>query len=213
MFAQRYINTQQPLLPLPAPFVYAPFVLSSDVYQPQLQVSWPPVTGLSISTYEIYADGATTPTAVTASNVWTMTAANGLVASSSNYFQVDYADDGWPPLAACRRPPAARRGAAPTITAFRLNGWTQYYGYNFVNWPTNVNAPLAPGGLSLLQVFLSGGNPLDSSTWLRTALSQYAAGFVPQLEHPAGIHLSGADDDELWCLEQFGRAAFCGRHQ
>ena len=29
LFAQRYINTQQPLEPLPAPFVYAPFVVSA----------------------------------------------------------------------------------------------------------------------------------------------------------------------------------------
>jgi hypothetical protein len=35
---------------------------------------------------------------------------------------------------------------------------------------------LASGGPTLLQVFLSGGNPLDSSTWLRTALSNTAQG-------------------------------------
>jgi hypothetical protein len=175
LFAQRYINTQQPLLPLPPPFVYAPFVLSNNVYQPQLQVSWPPVTGLSISTYEIYANGATTPTAVTASNVWTMTAANGLAASSSNYFQVDYVTtDG-------RRSPLSPAAGGTTWSGANYYGipfeWMeQYYGYNFANWPTNVNAPLAPGGLSLLQVFLSGGNPLNSSTWLRTALANTPQG-------------------------------------
>jgi hypothetical protein len=52
----------------------------------------------------------------------------------------------------------------------------QYYGYNFVNWPANVNAPLAPGGLSLMQVFLSGGNPLNPATWLRTVLSNTPEG-------------------------------------
>jgi hypothetical protein len=52
----------------------------------------------------------------------------------------------------------------------------KYYGYNFANWPTNVNAPLASGGLSLLQVFLSGGSPLDSSTWLRSALANTPQG-------------------------------------
>ena len=99
LFAQRYLNTQQPLEPLPAPFVYAPFVLSNGVYQPQLVVSWPPVTGLSISNYEVYVDGAATPTVVTTSNVWTMTAANGLTANSTHSFQVDYVDHGWPPVA------------------------------------------------------------------------------------------------------------------
>ena len=53
---------------------------------------------------------------------------------------------------------------------------TNYYGLNIAAWPSNVNTPLAPGGLSLMQVFLSGGDPLDSSTWLRTALSNSAQG-------------------------------------
>jgi hypothetical protein len=39
------------------------------------------------------------------------------------------------------------------------------------NWPS-PNAPLVAGGPTLLQVFLSGGDPLDSSTWLQTALTQ-----------------------------------------
>ena len=100
LFAQRYLNVQQPLQPMAAPFVYAPFVLSNGVYQPQLLVSWPPVTGLSVSNYEVYVDGAATPTAVTTSNVWTMTAANGLTASSTQLFPGGLCDDGWPPLAA-----------------------------------------------------------------------------------------------------------------
>ena len=35
---------------------------------------------------------------------------------------------------------------------------------------------LAPGGSTLLQVFLSGGNPLDPSTWLQTTLTKTAQG-------------------------------------
>ncbi len=175
LYAQRYLNSLQPLEPLPAPFVYVPFVTSNGVYQPQLQVSWPPVTGLSISNYEIYVNGAGTPTVVTTSNVWTMTAANGLTVNSSNYFRVDYvATDG-------RRSPLSPAAGGTTWSGANYYGipfeWMeQYYGYNFANWPTNVNAPLARGGLSLLQVFSSGGNPLDSSTWLRTALANTPQG-------------------------------------
>jgi hypothetical protein len=44
-----------------------------------------------------------------------------------------------------------------------------YYGYGNP-WPTDVNVPLVPGGPTLLQVFLGGGNPLDPTTWLQTAL-------------------------------------------
>ena len=45
LFAQRYVNVAAVLQPMSAPFVYAPFVLSNGVYQPQLQVSWPPRAG------------------------------------------------------------------------------------------------------------------------------------------------------------------------
>lgn len=175
LLAQRFLNTQQPLEPLPAPFVYAPFVVVSNAYQPQLVVSWSPVTGLAISNYEVYVDGASTPTVLTASNVWMMTSANGLAASSTHSFRVDYVtSDG-------RRAPLSPSTSGTTWSGANYYGipfeWMEeYYGYNFVNWPTNVNAPLAPGGLSLLQVFLSGGNPLDPGTWLRTALSNTPEG-------------------------------------
>ncbi|MGB7768844.1 MAG: hypothetical protein WBN22_08330 [Verrucomicrobiia bacterium] len=175
LFAQRYINSQQPLEPLPAPFVYVPFVVSNNVYQPQLLVSWPPVTGLSISNYEVYVNGATKPALLTTTNVWTMTAANGLTTSSSNYFQVDYVTpDG-------RRSPLSPPAGGTTWQGCNyMNGgvpceWVAaMYGTN--SWPVNVNAPLVPGGPTLLQVFLSGGNPLDSGTWLRTALANTPEG-------------------------------------
>jgi len=175
LYAQRYINTRQPLAPLPAPFVYAPFVVSNGVYQPQLAVSWPPVTGLSVSNYEVYVDGVASPMAVTTSNVWTMTAANGLAAGSTHSFQVAYATtDG-------RQSPLSPSASGTTWSGANYYGipfeWMeQYYGYNFVNWPANVNAPLASGGLSLMQVFLSGGNPLNPATWLRTVLSNTPEG-------------------------------------
>jgi hypothetical protein len=170
LFAQRYIDTQQQLEPMAAPFVYAPFVLSNGVYQPQLVVSWPALSGLSVSNYEVYVDGAGTPTAMTTSNVWMMTAAaNGLTASSTHTFQVNYVTtDGRSPSS--KSPPtggttwsgAAWQGLIP------VEWMAEYYGYGNP-WPS-ANAPLVPGGPTLLQIFLSGGNPLDSSTWLRTAL-------------------------------------------
>jgi hypothetical protein len=36
---------------------------------------------------------------------------------------------------------------------------------------------LVAGGPSLLQVYLSGGNPLNASTWLKTALTKTSQGF------------------------------------
>ncbi len=205
LYAQRYINTQQPLEPLPAPFVYAPFVVSNGVYQPQLAVSWPPVTGLSVSNYEVYVDGAASPMAVTTSNVWTMTAANGLAASSTHSFQVDYATtDG-------RQSPLSPSASGTTWSGANYYGipfeWMeQYYGYNFVNWPVSVNAPLAPGGLSLMQVFLSGGNPLNPATWLRTALSNTPEGLFLSWNTQPGFTYQVQSTANLGRrLDQFGR--------
>ena len=92
LYAQRYLNVSALLLPIDTLFVYAPFTVSNGVYQPQLQVSWPTLQlqGISVSNYEVYVDGAASPTALTTSNVWTMTAANGLTTNSTHSFQVDY---------------------------------------------------------------------------------------------------------------------------
>ena len=171
LFAQRYINTQQPLEPLPAPFVWAPFVVSNYVYQPQLLVSWPPVTGLSISNYEVYVDGAATPTVVTTNNVWMM----ATTASSTHSFKVDYSTtDG-------RKSPLSPSASGTTWSAcnYMNSGipcdWIAAM-YTTNAWPANVNVPLGPGGPTVYQVFLGGGNPLDPSTWLRTILSNTKEG-------------------------------------
>jgi hypothetical protein len=175
LFAQRYINTAAILEPMAAPFVYAPFVISNGVYQPQLQVSWPPLLGISVSNYEVYVDGATTPVATTTSNVWTMTAANGLTTNSTHSFQLKYVTTGG------KLSPISPSTGGTTWSGVQWYGipyeWMEeYYGTNSASWPTNVNTPLSSGGLSLLQVFLSGGDPLDPATWLQTQLLNTAQG-------------------------------------
>jgi hypothetical protein len=171
LFAQRYRDVAALLQPMSAPFVYAPFNLDTGgIYQPQLQVSWPPVLGISVSTYEVYVGGSSVPTGVTAGNTWTMTASNGLAGGSTNWFQVDYVTtDG-------TISPISPSAIGVTWSGGNYYGipveWLeQFYGDSVANWPANVNAPLAPGGLTLLQVFQSGGSPLDPGTWLRTSLS------------------------------------------
>jgi len=171
LFAQRYLNVAALLQPMAAPFVYAPFNLDAGGnYQPQLQVSWPPLLGISVSNYLVFVDGSGVPAGVTPGNVWTMTVTNGLAASSTHSFQVEYVTSGgsYSPISAA--------AAGSTWSGGHLNGipveWLeQYYGNAIADWPANVNAPLAPGGLTLRQVFQSGGSPLDAGTWLRTSLS------------------------------------------
>ncbi len=175
LFAQRYLNQTIGLPAMSAPYVWVPFVVSNNVYQPQLVVTWAPQLGLSISNYEVYVNGSATPSGVVTSNQWTMTAANGLGATSTNYFAVDYVTtDG-------RRSPLS-----PTVTNATWSAGNYYgvpfdwmflnYGYNFANWPSSVNTPLIPGGLTLLQVFVSGGNPTNPATWLKQTMARTAQG-------------------------------------
>ena len=185
LFAQRYQNTGTALQPVAALFVYAPFVVSNNVYQPQLVVSWPPMAGLSISNYEVYVNGAATNLAVVTTNTWTMTAANGLAASSSNWFQVDYVTTGG------SRSPLSPAAGATTWSGLNWGGvpyeWMAmffggYYGgtYHTNGWPTASQPPPGspPGSPTLLQLFLSGGVPYEPATWLQTTLTQTSQGML-----------------------------------
>ena len=175
LYAQRYVGVSSVLLAMPAPYVWAPFVVSNNVYQPQLVVSWAPVQGLAVSNYEVYADSASTPTAVVVSNSWTMTAANGLTDSSTHTFALDYVTaDG-------RRSPISPSASGTTWSGASYYGipfeWMEeYYGLIFTSWPTNVNAPFVAGGPSLYQIFLSGGNPTNPGTWLQQQLTRTQEG-------------------------------------
>jgi hypothetical protein len=45
-----------------------------------------------------------------------------------------------------------------------------YFG-NYTNFWPKANTPVVSGGPTLLQIFLFGGNPANSSTWLETSLT------------------------------------------
>jgi len=176
LYAQRYINVSAVLQPMPAPFVWVPFVTSNNIYQPEIIVTWAPLLGLSVSNYDVYVDGV--PVLVT-SNQWTMTAANGLTTSSTHSFELDYVTtDG-------RRSPISASTSATTRSGLSWGGipyeWmAAYYGgysnsqYDTSGWPP-PGTSLAPK-LTLQQVFLSGGSPLDSSTWLKEWWTSTAQG-------------------------------------
>jgi hypothetical protein len=104
-------------------------------------------------------------------NVWTMAAAD----STSYSFQVDYVTTGG------RRSPISPAAGGTTWTGQIYKGllpveWmAQYWGYGNP-WPLPSDG-VAAGGPTVLQVFLSGGDPLDLSTWLRTAIISTAQGY------------------------------------
>jgi hypothetical protein len=180
LYAQRYADVSSLLLPMSAPFVYAPFGLSNGVYQPQLQVSWPALLGISVSNYEVYVDASATPAVILTSNQWTMTAASGLATNSTHSFQVDYV------VTNGRRAPLSPSASGSTWSGLNWGGipyeWmATYYGgyingaYYTNNWPSAGTA-LGSGSTTLARVFLSGGNPFDASTWLQTALVRTGEG-------------------------------------
>jgi hypothetical protein len=180
LFAQRYANVAAVLQPMSAPFVWAPFVLNgSGVYQPQLQVSWPVLQGISVSNYQVFVDGAVTPMALTTSNTWTMTAANGLAASSTHSFQLNYlTTDGRSPL--LLSPPASGTTwgglywGSPSM-AIPFEWMEQYYGSDISAWPA-VTADTDGDGMNTWQEFLAGTNPTNAASALRVQLSNASSG-------------------------------------
>jgi len=169
LYAQRYMNVAAMLSPMSAPFVYAPFTLVGGVYQPQLQVAWPVLQGISVSNFEVYADGAATPTVVVTSNAWTMTAANGLTAGSTHFFAVDYMTaDG-------HRSPLSPSADGKTWNGKSWGGipyeWmTNYFGGNMSLWPS-ATADSDGDGVNNLQEFLSGTNPTSAASVLRVQIT------------------------------------------
>lgn len=174
LFAQRYINASALLQAMPAPFVWVPFVVSNSVYQPRLVVSWATLLGISVSNYEVYVDGSAQPTGVVTSNQWTMTVANGLTANSTHCFQVDYVTtDG-------RRAPVSASACGATWQGYNWGGvpfeWmVTYYGNDLSQWPA-ASSKINGTSVTVADVFLSGGSPLNPATWLKQQLTKTAQG-------------------------------------
>lgn len=208
LFAQRYLNVASLLQAMNAPFVYAPFTLdANNVYHPELQVSWPPLLGISVSNYQVYVDGSGVPAGVTSSNIWTMTASNGLAASSTHTFQVLYV------TTAGTVSPISAASSGTTWSGGNYYGipveWIeQYYGNSIASWPVNVSTPLTSGGLNLLQVFLTGGNPLDSSTWLHTSLANTPQGMFLSWNTEPGLTYQVQTTSDMVTWKNLGAARF-----
>jgi hypothetical protein len=109
-----------------------------------------------------------------------MTAANSLTTNSTHSFALDYTTtDG-------RRSPISPSASGTTWSGLNWYGipyeWmAAYYGgyirgiYYTNNWP-QPSTVIGSGGMTLQKIFLSGGNPLDSTTWLQQSLTQTSQG-------------------------------------
>jgi hypothetical protein len=206
LYAQRYLNVSALLQAMPAPYVWAPFVVSNNVYQPQLVVTWAPLLGISVSNYEVYVDGASVPAAAVTSNRWTMTAAYGLADSSTHSFQLDYVTtDG-------RRSPISPSASGTTWQGCNSGGipceWMEaYYGSNIAQWPAAAST-LGGTSVTLLQVFLSGGNPLNPATWLKQQLTRTAEGLFLNWNTTAGATYQVQSTTDLRTWNNVGSPRF-----
>ncbi|MCX6922365.1 MAG: hypothetical protein NT154_03990 [Verrucomicrobia bacterium] len=167
LYAQRYVNVSAPLPAIGAPFVQIPFVVSNGFYQPLIQVSWPVPADQSVDHFDVYVDGALVTSVAT--NLWIMTAGKGLAVSTSYSFQVDYV------TTSGRRSPLSAATVGTTWdkdiygNLLPVEWMAQNWGYGHL-WP-NPNDQVTPGGPTVLDVFRTGANPFDPTTWLRAAMS------------------------------------------
>jgi hypothetical protein len=164
LFAQRYSVASNPLMGPDAPFVT---VLSSN----QLSVTWPPLQGYNVSYYEVYQNGATTPTATVTNDFWTAT---GLQPSTQYWFQYDVV------LTDGTRSPIS---ASATNTTYGTLSWggipyewmEQYFGPNVFTWPAPSASPDG-NGVSLINDFLTGCDPTNPASILKSQLQMSPEG-------------------------------------
>lgn len=176
LFAQRYATTTQPLVAMAAPFVN---VLSSNA----LTVSWPPLAGFSVGNYEVYADGAATPTASVTNTWWTMT---GLAGGTTHSFQITYV------LTDGRRSPLSAPGSATTYSAGSTWGgvpqeWmSRYFGNDMFAWPSPF-ADSDGDGVSNYNEFLAGTDPTNANSVLKIRLQTSSQGLFLNWNTQAGL--------------------------
>lgn len=187
LYVQRYATTVQPLSAPSAPYVLA-------VAQNILSVSWPPVQGLDVSSYELFVDGSTTGVIVT-NEMWSGTQFNP---GSAHTFQLAYV------LTDGRTSPLSVAATGKTF-GFDNNfdglpdDWqTLYFGANQKNWP-GPQAVLAPG-VTVLDVFLWGADPNNPNTWLKQWITQTSQGLFLNWNTVAGgiYQVQSTTDFKTW---------------
>ena len=163
--------------------------------------------GIAVSNYEVYVDNGGIANGLVTSNQWTMTAAKGLTASSTHSFPVGYlTTDG-------RRSSMSPSSSGTTWSGKSWGGipyeWmTNYYGGNTNLWPPATR--MLAGGPSVLNVFLSGGSPLNSRHLAAGPLTRTAQGMFLGWNPQPGLTYQGADESQfdLDRVEQPGRPRF-----
>ena len=176
LFAQRFVSTNAPLNAPAAPIVT---VISSNT----LSVSWPPVQGIAITNYEVYADGTTVASAVVTNTYWNST---GLAAGSTHSYKLAYV------VADGRKSPLS---AATTNTTY-VSLWyfdqipqewmAASFGSAFWTWP-QPGVDTDGDGASNLNEFLAGTNPNDANSVLKVRLQPTPQGLFLNWNTQVGL--------------------------
>jgi len=176
LFSQRYAAITQSLAPLAAPFVT---VLSSN----SLTISWPPLAGFNVASYEVYADGAATPTATPTNFWWKM---SGLLPSSTHSFQVAYVltDGRHSPLSAAAS--ATTYGAGSTWGGIPQEWMSRYFGPDMFSWPSPF-ADSDGDGVSNFNEFLAGTDPTSANSVLKIRLQPTSQGLFLNWNTQVGL--------------------------
>jgi len=77
--------------PMAAPFVYAPYVGHQRCVSHRNSRFLATIAGNAVSNYQVFVDVLGVAAGGDSGNIWIMTATNGLAASSTHSFQVEYA--------------------------------------------------------------------------------------------------------------------------
>ncbi len=163
LYAQRYVSGT-PALPTPA----APFVTALDASQ--LAVSWAPVTSYNVAQYEVYADGATVPTATVAGNFWTHTS---LAQNSTHAYRLAYvlADGQRSPLSTAS---TNRTWGADFNSDALPDNWQSAYWGSAGALAARPKTDVDGDGVSNYDEFLAGTDPTNPISVFRARLQRSA---------------------------------------
>jgi hypothetical protein len=150
---------------------------------------------MTVASYEVFADGAASPSATTTNDWWDMI---GLAAGSTHWFQMDYV------LADGRRSPLS---AATTNTTYGSLSWggipydwmTRYFGSDVSKWPS-PSADSDGDGVSNLNEFLAGTDPTNAASVLKVGLQKTSQGIFLNWNTQSGLiyQVQSSSDLKSW---------------